>query len=109
CKISHGLACALMLPATLKANYSVRQQEYAEIYRFLYPEQALSAEQAAESLIDEIQKLNDRIQIPRRLSDVGVSPLQIPALVQSSRGNSMSGNPREIPDEELTQILESLL
>lgn len=109
CKISHGLACAMMLPATLKANLSVRQQEYAEIYRGLYPEQNLSVEQAAESLIDEIQQLNDRIHIPRCLSEVGVSQSQIPDLVASSRGNSMSGNPREISDGELTQILESLL
>ncbi|WP_339676870.1 iron-containing alcohol dehydrogenase, partial [uncultured Gimesia sp.] len=62
-----------------------------------------------ELLIEEIQQLNDRLQIPRRLADVGVNPSQIPALVTSSRGNSMSGNPREITDEELTQILESLL
>ncbi|MAX37178.1 MAG: alcohol dehydrogenase [Gimesia sp.] len=109
CRISHGLACAMMLPATLKANLSVRQQEYATIYRFLYPNQTHSEIQAAELLIEEIQQLNDRLQIPRRLADVGVNPSQIPALVTSSRGNSMSGNPREITDEELTQILESLL
>lgn len=109
CRISHGLACAMLLPATLKANLSVRQQDYATIYRFLYPNQTLSEIQAAELLIEEIQQLNDRLQIPRRLSDVGVNQSQIPALVASSRGNSMSGNPREITDEELTQILESLL
>ena len=31
------------------------------------------------------------------------------ALVKSSRGSSMSGNPVELSDEELTKILEELL
>jgi len=30
-------------------------------------------------------------------------------LVVDSRGSSMSGNPRELSDEELTQILEEIL
>ena len=34
---------------------------------------------------------------------------QIPALVRDSRGSSMSGNPRELSDDELTAILEELL
>jgi hypothetical protein len=33
----------------------------------------------------------------------------IPALVASSRGNSMDGNPRALADAELTQILEEML
>ncbi|QDT42636.1 1,3-propanediol dehydrogenase [Gimesia alba] len=109
CRISHGLACAVMLPATLKTNLSVRQKEYAEITRFLAPELSLSETEAAQYLIDQIEALNDRINIPRNLSSLGVSQTQIPDLVASSRGNSMSGNPRELSDTELTQILEDLL
>ena len=109
CRIPHGLACAVMLPATLKTNLSVRQKEYAEITRFIAPELSLSEAEAAQYLIDQIQSLNDRIQIPRRLSELGVTRSQIPDLVASSRGNSMSGNPREISDAELTQILAGLL
>ena len=33
---------------------------------------------------------------------------QIPEIVKSSRGSSMSGNPRELSDEELTRILEEI-
>lgn len=109
CRIPHGLACAIMLPATLKTNLSVRQKEYAEITRFINPELSLSESEAAQHLVDQIQSLNDRLKIPRRLSDLGATHSQIPDLVASSRGNSMSGNPREISDTELTQILEDLL
>jgi hypothetical protein len=40
---------------------------------------------------------------------LGVTAAQLPALVIDSRGNSMSGNPRELSDEELLQILEAAL
>ncbi|QDT97733.1 iron-containing alcohol dehydrogenase [Gimesia aquarii] len=109
CNIPHGLACAVMLPSTLKTNLSVRQKEYAEITRFLSPELSFDEAEAAQYLIDQIQALNDRIKIPCTLSELGVTHSQIPDLVASSRGNSMSGNPREISDEELTHILENLL
>ncbi|WP_339734720.1 iron-containing alcohol dehydrogenase [uncultured Gimesia sp.] len=109
CRIPHGLACAVMLPATLKTNLSVRQKEYAEITRFIAPELSLSESEAAQHLIDKIEALNHRIQIPHNLASLGVTRTQIPDLVASSRGNSMSGNPRELSDAELTQILEDLL
>jgi len=66
-------------------------------------------EQAVEVLIAKIEELCDRVGVARRLSQVGVRPEQIPALVKSSRGSSMSGNPVELSDEELTTILEELL
>ena len=52
---------------------------------------------------------SQRIGIPRRLSQVGVRREQLPELVRDSRGSSMSGNPRDLTDEELSEILEDLL
>ena len=57
----------------------------------------------------EISALCDRVGVPRRLSQLGVTADQIPALVRDSRGSSMSGNPRELSDAELTAILEETL
>jgi alcohol dehydrogenase class IV len=49
------------------------------------------------------------LAIPRRLGELGVRREQVPALVRASRGNSLSGNPRELSDEELHQLLEEML
>ena len=57
----------------------------------------------------EISTLCDRVGVPRRLSQLGVTAEQIPDIVRSSRGSSMSGNPRELSDAELTAILEEIL
>ena len=64
---------------------------------------------AAAAFIERIEQLADEVGVPKRLRDVGVERTQIAQLVASSRGNSMNGNPRQLSDEELTQILEELL
>ena len=64
---------------------------------------------AAQLLIDRIESLCRQVGVPERLGALGVRPEQVPALVQGSRGASMSGNPRELSDAELTQILEDAL
>ena len=70
--------------------------------------QAIWRERAQE-LASRVSTLVDDLNIPRRLSEIGVKREQIPAIVSDSRGNSMSANPRDISDDELTKILEEML
>jgi len=108
--VAHGAACALMLPTALRVNLPVRQAAMADLGRMLFPDLASADEPAAaEGLVQRIAELCVAVGVPQRLSQVGVTAAQIPNLVAGSRGSSMSGNPRELSDEELTQILEDLL
>lgn len=108
-RVPHGAACALMLPTTLKTNAEVCGPEYAELARRLLAlDPNVPQREAVERLIDRVEEICRKIGVPRRLSEVGVSREQIPDLVAGSRGNSMRGNPRELTDEELTRILESI-
>ena len=43
--------------------------------------------------------------LPEHLRDMGVNQDQLAAIAASSGGNSMRGNPREINDAELRDIL----
>ncbi len=104
CRVAHGLACTVMLPVALEVNHKVCRDDLLAIGRMCDPPASSVAQ-----TIDAIRKLNERIGIPSHLRALGVTADQIPAIVQSSRGNSMSGNPREIADEELTAILTSAL
>jgi alcohol dehydrogenase class IV len=109
CRLAHGVACALMLPVALRVNSEVCADELAGLCHTLFGHgPGTSQRGAVEVLIGEIENLCDRIGIPRRLAQLGVRREQIPALVKSSRGSSMSGNPRELSDEELTAILEDI-
>jgi alcohol dehydrogenase class IV len=110
CQVAHGVACALMLPVALRVNRSVCQAELARLASLLAETTPdWSEEAAADAFVERIEWLCERVGVPRRLSQLGVTSEQIPALVRDARGSSMSGNPRELSDAELTAILEETL
>ena len=104
CDVPHGLACALMLPATLRANRNAALADLAMLGRAVLPQPPIVDSEAADAFIDRIATLCRNVGIPPRLSDVGVERKHIPDLVRGSRGNSMSGNPRGVSDNELIKI-----
>ncbi len=109
CDVPHGLACAVMLPAALRANRNIALARLAVLARatsdIVYDDDAT----AADAFITRIESISRGIGIPKRLSEIGVMPHQLPALVSGSQGNSMNGNPREIGEAELQQMLEAML
>jgi alcohol dehydrogenase class IV len=107
--VPHGAACALMLPSAIRANMELCQADFARLDHLLFDRSPKTTATAAQDFLNSIENLCDCVGVPRRLGQVGVTPEQIPALVKSSRGASMSGNPRELSDAELTAILESLV
>ncbi len=107
-KVPHGLACAVMLPVALRENRDIALADLAELGRLMGRREFGSDGEAADCASEEIRKINARIGIPSRLTDLGVRDEQLPDIVRSSRGNSMSGNPRELSDEELTDVLRGM-
>jgi alcohol dehydrogenase class IV len=109
CHTAHGLACAVMLPIALRTNREACQSQLAQLARAVGLGVMESDAAAGDLLIDRIEQICRRINLPTRLAEIGVSRRQIPDLVRDSRGNSMDGNPRSLSDQELTQILEAHL
>ena len=106
--VSHGLACAVMLPAALRFNLPCRTDDLATISWLLLGPAGDSPAQAAQRLIDTIETLLLELQVPRQLRELGVTREQIPDLVRDARGNSLSGNPRDVSDAELREVLETV-
>jgi alcohol dehydrogenase class IV len=109
CGMPHGLACAVMLPTALRVNKEVRRAEIARLWTLVDAQSQRAEADAAEQFIQHVERLARTIGIPPRLSALGVERSMIPALVKSSRGNSMDGNPREVSDDELARLLEDIL
>lgn len=109
-RVPHGAACALMLPVALRVNMPVIADELGRLARSVDERYTpLSLAEAAEAFVHGIGQLAQRVRTPSRLSQVGVRAEQIPAIVRDSRGSSMSGNPRDLSDDELTRILQEIL
>jgi alcohol dehydrogenase class IV len=108
-RVPHGLACAVMLPIALRVNCETSQPRLAELARATLGGAYSSDAAAAGAFIERVDRLAEEVGVPKRLGDLGVRREQIPELVRGSRGNSMNGNPRQLDDEELTQLLEDLL
>ncbi len=117
-KVPHGLACAVMLPTALALNREVAELGLAPLgytsRHWLRDEddlptldyKKLSNDAASVHFETVIRILNERLGIPPRLSALGVTREQLPAIAKSSRGNSMDGNPRDVSDDELLATLE---
>ena len=108
CRVPHGLACAVMLPVAMYTNRDAARADLEAIGRAIVDDH-LRGTDAVAAAIERIEELCAAVQIPKTLTEIGVRAEQIPGIVDSSRGNSMSGNPRELSDVELTAILEGIL
>ncbi|MDR0337588.1 MAG: iron-containing alcohol dehydrogenase [Planctomycetaceae bacterium] len=109
CRVPHGAACALMLPSTLRTNAGICSKRYAHLARLLLPiDSTISDDLATEKLINKIEELCDLLEVPRRLSDLGIDSSIIPALAKDSKGTSMSGNPKELSTKEIETILRNI-
>jgi alcohol dehydrogenase class IV len=109
CGVPHGLACAVMLPAALRVNAPVCRADYVRLAPLITGRVWKPDDAAVSAVIEHIEELNRRLRIPSRLSELGIVRGDLQALVPASRGNSMSGNPRELSDAELSALREEML
>lgn len=107
-RVTHGLACAVMLPAALRINRPVREAELARLARDTLGGAWPSDAAAADAFLTIIDELADAVGVPKRLSELGVQRDQVADLVAASRGNSMNGNPRQLDDAELADLLTQM-
>lgn len=107
--VPHGLACAVMLPVAMRVNRPVCQGALVRVGRAMTHRAFGNASAAADAAVEFIDQLCRELAIPRTLSELGVRREQLPDIVAASRGNSMSGNPRELTDEALANLLEEML
>jgi alcohol dehydrogenase class IV len=108
CGVPHGLACAVMLPVAIRVNRSVCEPQLAALARASVARSFASDLTAVDALIAAVERLQHELHIPIRLSELGITPDRIPGIVAGSRGNSMSGNPRDLTDQELTDVLRAM-
>jgi len=107
--ISHGLACAILLPHVMEYNMEAELKKYAEIGRILTDRSIDDDRQAALEGIEYVREISRKMNIPSDLKEFSIDEQDLPLLAQSSKGNSMSGNPVEMSDQDIINLLKKLI
>jgi alcohol dehydrogenase class IV len=102
--VPHGMVCAALLPHVMKANLAAmddlsRLEEFGRI----------TGGETAEDGINWLAGLCRDLQVPP-LSALGIAKNDFLAIVEKSKNSSsMKGNPVELTELELTQVLREAL
>ena len=114
----HGEVCAALLAPVTRANLVALQadgnpaqqqslKKYAQVGRLLANDNSLSDHQALQRLPDQLDILNQHFG-PGTLAQYGLNDAVSKKVVASCRAGSMLGNPIELSDEVLLNILKNL-
>lgn len=95
-KIPHGLVCAVLLPYAIDFNFSASGDRYNRLAESI----------GEEDLLLFIKKLNREMQIPEKLSYLGLQKNDLSAIVEESLpSGSLKANFKEVGYEDLMNIL----
>jgi alcohol dehydrogenase len=109
CHVPHGVAIGLLLPKVVEFNAPVRPEKAAMIGKLLgvngENEKELSLQAGA-----AVAKIVEDIGLPIRLSQVGVTEEKLADIAKDSfKSGMMKFNPRQPSEEEIINLLESIL
>ncbi len=110
----HGVVCARLLPYVMEANVKamqIRAPNSPALARYDELAGALTGSPTARAAegITWIHNLCETMNIPP-LAEFGLKEKELPSVVvKSKRSSSMKGNPIELTDRELTEILKKAL
>ena len=100
--LSHGKACALLLPEIMKWN-----REYCpEIFDSLAQNLGFTS---ANELIYAVENLRKKLHLPEKISQSPLTPEKLDFIVANCRSGSMKCNPRTLSDNDVRNIVENLL
>lgn len=106
--IPHGIANAALLPFVMKYNLPACAEQYKDIAIALGVDvSGLSTRLAAEKAIEIVIQMNQSMNIPPNIKDLGVSLDYLPKLVTDSmRSGNVLRNPRLTKAEDIQLIIE---
>lgn len=102
----HGLANAILLPHVMRFNGEVCPDLFRNMGKaFEIDTNGLSDHEVVEKIVNAIQELSIKLNIPQRLRDVGIPKEMIPQLANQAINDPCTpGNPRDVTVDDLIEI-----
>lgn len=102
--LPHGVCNGILLPHVCAVNYSSRRDRYDRLATIL------GQTSDGRRLPRLLRSLGDRVGLPRRLGELGVTRSEIPALTERALNDmTMSTNPRPLTGADVSAIYERAL
>ena len=104
----HGLANAILLPHVLEFN----GKECPELFKnignaFGLDMKDLSNDEIVDKVVTSIKQLEEKLNIPKNLKEIGISREMLPTLAKQAINDvCTSGNPRQVTIKDLLDIYE---
>ncbi len=106
----HGATNSIFLPHGMAFNLDVIASRYANIARFLKLSSSRNDLQAAQALIQSVQELSAKVELPARLRDLGVPELRNSQLDElaclASSDPAIMFNPKDSTLQDLIALYE---
>jgi alcohol dehydrogenase class IV len=104
---AHGLGNAILMPAVMQFNSSVREQELARVYRSLTRDLEPDDRRAADAAPAAVRQLAARLGIPDGLRAIGVRDDDLTQMAEDamSAERLVRLNPRQATKDDLRDIL----
>ena len=102
----HGLANAILLPHVMRFNGEVCPDLFVNMGNAMELDmEGLTDEEAVEVVVEAIQDLSRRLNIPQTLGEIGIPREMIPELAaQALNDICTGGNPREVTVQDLINL-----
>ena len=105
-RIPHGLSCATLLPYIMEYNLPTVTGKLTRIAQVLGEDiSRLSETKAAQRSIERIKELLYQIGIKNNLSEWKIKKEDFPQLINGAKGGSLNNNPRDLSDDNLSELL----
>lgn len=104
--IHHGLACAIMLPYSLRFNMEYCLDKLPLVAQTMGVNiQGLSKQEASESAIQAVEKMISDLKIPKGLKEFNISEQDIPILARDAmKSTQLQVNPRPVTQQDIEEI-----
>jgi alcohol dehydrogenase class IV len=107
--VPHGLACAVLLPHVIRLNMPHVGQKAAPLCEALTGRAFADAASNAGAVADFICGLAARLGIPERLGLKGVDGERIQRIRRAVSGSSMAGNPVDLAERKIIELIEKVV
>lgn len=109
--VPHGLSNSLVLPYVAAFNKSHVMTQYSELFDVISPSSKGDDASRANGFLDYVKNLGSSLDLPTKLSEVGISANDIPALANDAMKQSrlLVNNPADLDIQAATAIYEEAL